>query len=243
MTLRIGTLRGLDACASETGKLSVLALDHRNNLRRMLGPTDPGAVPYDQLVAAKRAVVRALSGAASGILLDPELGAAQAVVDGSLPAATGLIVSVEATGYGGPSTARVTSLLSGWSVAQAKRMGADAEKAPVSTAASPVPPSSPGGKSWIRALACATTRASVCTRPLSTTTTSGVPVPATASINCCWTPVMSRLVASLPSPTVAGRSSPLLPATTTIATSASRAAATAAAKPERSSPSTSQPGA
>jgi tagatose-1,6-bisphosphate aldolase len=128
MTLRIGTLRGLDACASQTGKLSVLALDHRNNLRRMLGPGDSAAVPYDQLVAAKRAVVRALMGTASGVLLDPELGAAQAVVDGSLPAGAGLIVSVEASGYGGPSTARVSSLLSGWSVGQAKRMGADAVK-------------------------------------------------------------------------------------------------------------------
>jgi tagatose-1,6-bisphosphate aldolase len=128
MMLRIGTLRGLDACASETGKLSVLALDHRNNLRRMLGPNDPGSVAYEDLVAAKRAVVRALMGTASGILLDPELGAAQAIVDGSLPAAAGLIVSVEASGYGGPSTARISSLLSGWSVAQAKRMGADAVK-------------------------------------------------------------------------------------------------------------------
>jgi tagatose 1,6-diphosphate aldolase len=128
MALRIGTIRGLDACASATGRLSVLALDHRNNLRRMLGPGDPSAVPYDQLVASKRAVVRAIMGTASGVLLDPELGAAQAVVDGSLPAAAGLIVAVEATGYGGPSTARVTSLLTGWSVAQVKRMGADAVK-------------------------------------------------------------------------------------------------------------------
>jgi tagatose-1,6-bisphosphate aldolase len=128
MTLRIGTLRGLDACASETGKLSVLALDHRNNLRHLLAPADPGAVPGEQLVATKRAVVRALMGTASGVLLDPEFGAAQAVVDGSLPAAAGLMVTVEASGYGGPSTARVSSLLSGFSVAQAKRMGADAVK-------------------------------------------------------------------------------------------------------------------
>jgi tagatose-1,6-bisphosphate aldolase len=128
MTLRIGTLRGLDACASETGKLSVLALDHRNNLRRLLGPSDPGAVRYDELVAAKRAVVRALTGTATGVLLDPELGAAQAIVDGSLPASAGLIVAVEASGYGGPSTARVSSILNGWSVGQIKRMGADAVK-------------------------------------------------------------------------------------------------------------------
>ncbi len=128
MTLRIGTLRGLDACASDTGRLSVLALDHRNNLRHMLGPDDPAAVTYEHLVETKRAIVRAIMGTASGILLDPELGAAQAIVDGSLPSAAGLIVAVEASGYSGPSTDRVSSLLPGWSVRQAKRMGADAVK-------------------------------------------------------------------------------------------------------------------
>ena len=128
MALRIGTLRGLDACASTTGRLAVLALDHRNNLRRMLDPDDPDAVTYGQLVAAKRAVIRALMGTASGVLLDPELGAAHAVIDGSLPGGAGLIVAVEASGYTGPSTARDSSLLTGWSVSQSKRMGADAVK-------------------------------------------------------------------------------------------------------------------
>jgi tagatose-1,6-bisphosphate aldolase len=128
MTLRIGTVRGLDACASDTGRLSVLALDHRNNLRRMLGPDDPAAVTYEALVEAKRAVVRAIMKTASGILLDPELGAAQAITDGSLPSSAGLIVAVEASGYTGPSTARVSRLLPDWGVLQAKRMGADAIK-------------------------------------------------------------------------------------------------------------------
>jgi tagatose-1,6-bisphosphate aldolase len=128
MTLRIGTVRGLDACASDTGRLSVLALDHRNNLRRMLGPDDPAAVTYEALVEAKRAVVRAIMQTASGILLDPELGAGQAISDGSLPSAAGLIVAIEASGYSGPTTARVSRLLPDWGVAQAKRMGADAVK-------------------------------------------------------------------------------------------------------------------
>lgn len=128
MTLRIGTVRGLDACASETGRMSVLALDHRNNLRRMLGPDDPAAVTYERMVEVKRAVVRAIMHTASGILLDPELGAAQAVTDGSLPSAAGLIVALEASGYAGPATARVSRLLPDWSVGQAKRMGADAAK-------------------------------------------------------------------------------------------------------------------
>jgi tagatose 1,6-diphosphate aldolase len=128
MTLRIGTVRGLDACASDTGRLSVLALDHRNNLRRMLAPGDPASVTYERMVDVKRAIVRAIMRTASGILLDPELGAAQAITDGSLPSAAGLIVAVEASGYTGSTTARVSRLLPDWSVAQAKRMGADAVK-------------------------------------------------------------------------------------------------------------------
>jgi tagatose-1,6-bisphosphate aldolase len=67
-------------------------------------------------------------GTASGVLLDPELGAAHTILDGSLPGDVGLIVAVETSGYTGPSTARASSLLTGWSVSQAKRMGADAVK-------------------------------------------------------------------------------------------------------------------
>ncbi len=126
--MRLGTLRGLDACASDRGTFSILALDHRNNLRRMLDPDDPGAVPYEQMVEVKRAIVRAIAGTASGILLDPELGAGPAVADGSLPPGCGLLVSVEETGYEGLSTARHSRLMPGWGVGQIKRMGADAVK-------------------------------------------------------------------------------------------------------------------
>jgi tagatose-1,6-bisphosphate aldolase len=123
-----GTRRGLSECASDRGIFSVLALDHRQNLRRELRPDDPGSVGYDQLVEFKRAVVRALSRFASGTLLDPEIGAAACIADGSLPGSAGLIVAIEATGYLGPSTARVSRVLEGWSVEKAKRMGASAAK-------------------------------------------------------------------------------------------------------------------
>ena len=126
--MRFGTLRGLDACASSGGAFSVLALDHRNNLRRMLGPDDPESVSYEQMVEVKRAIARAVTGTASGVLLDPEVGAAQVIADGSLASGAGLIVAVEASGYEGPATARRSRLIVGWSVGQAKRLGADAVK-------------------------------------------------------------------------------------------------------------------
>lgn len=80
------------------------------------------------MIEFKRAVVRGLASSASGVLLDPEIGVAQCIVDGSLPARTGLVVAVEATGYSGPATARRSAILEGWSVSQAKRIGASAIK-------------------------------------------------------------------------------------------------------------------
>ena len=128
MSFLPGTRRGLDACSSRNGTFAVLALDHRQNLRRELRPSDPAAVTFDEMVAFKRAVVRALAPVATGTLLDPEVGAAQAITDGSLPGNAGLIVAIEATGYEGPAQARVSRLLPGWSVEKAKRMGASGAK-------------------------------------------------------------------------------------------------------------------
>ena len=112
----LGTRRGLDACASARGTFAVLALDHRQNLRRELRPDDPAAVTYEEMVAFKRAVVRALAPVATGTLLDPEIGAAQCIADGSLPGSAGLLVAIEATGYEGPTTARISRVLNVWSV-------------------------------------------------------------------------------------------------------------------------------
>ena len=124
----LGTRRGIAACASGRGKFAILALDHRQNLRRELRPDDPAGVTYDELVEFKRAVVRALAPVATATLLDPEVGAAQCIADGSLPAGAGLLVAIEASGYDGPSTARVSRVLDGWGVDKAKRMGASAAK-------------------------------------------------------------------------------------------------------------------
>ena len=124
----LGARRGIAACASARGTFAVLALDHRQNLRKELRPADPDSVTYDEMVEFKQAVVRALAPVATGTLLDPEIGAAQSIADGSLPASAGLLVAIEATGYECPPTARVSRVLDGWSVAKAKRMGASAAK-------------------------------------------------------------------------------------------------------------------
>jgi len=128
MTVPLGVMRGLDQCASASGRFTILALDHRQNLRRELRPSDPDGVSYGELVDFKRAVVRTAAPVGSGILLDPEVGVAQVIVDGSLPGSLGLIVAVEATGFLGEPTARRSRILSGWGVDRIKRMGASAAK-------------------------------------------------------------------------------------------------------------------
>jgi tagatose-1,6-bisphosphate aldolase len=128
MPFLLGKRRGLTQCATAAGRFVVLALDHRQNLRRELRPNAPESVRYEEMVDFKLAVIRALAASTSGVLLDPEVGVAQALAEGAIPGATGLIVAVEATGYEGPSTARVSRVLPGWSVAAAKRIGASAVK-------------------------------------------------------------------------------------------------------------------
>ena len=106
----------------------MLALDHRQNLRKELRPADPASVTDQAMIDFKRAVVRALATTGTGVLLDPEIGVAPAIADGSLPGRAGLIVAVEATGYDGPATARISRILPGWGVDRIKRIGASAAK-------------------------------------------------------------------------------------------------------------------
>src|SRR2546426_10660775 len=106
MPYLLGQRRGLAECATPSGMFVVLALDHRQNLRRELVPDDPDSVGHAEMVAFKLAVVRALAESASGVLLDPEVGVAAAVAEGVLPGRTRLIVAVEAAGDEGSPDAR-----------------------------------------------------------------------------------------------------------------------------------------
>jgi tagatose 1,6-diphosphate aldolase len=125
MQLTIGKMRGMQRCSSQRGTFTCLALDHRQNLRRALNPQNPSSVPDRALTDFKLEVAAALAGEATALLLDPEYSAAQAVAAEIIPASTGLVVAVEATGYTGDSTARQSQILPGWSVEKAKHMGAD----------------------------------------------------------------------------------------------------------------------
>lgn len=127
-SLSIGKVRGLTATSTPEGVFTILAFDHRQSFVKMLNPHAPQSVAYAEVVGAKSDVVRLLAPHASAVLLDPVYGAAQAIANGALPGRTGLLVAVEESGYTGSELARFSSLLAGWSVEKAKRMGADAVK-------------------------------------------------------------------------------------------------------------------
>ena len=126
--LSIGKLRGLAQCTSPSKTFTVLALDHRQNLRRSLNPQNPTQVSDTDLTSFKLEVTAALAGEATAVLLDPEYSAGQAIAAGTIPGNRGLIVALEATGYSGDPTARQSQLLPGWSPEKARRMGASMVK-------------------------------------------------------------------------------------------------------------------
>jgi len=126
--LTVGKMRGLSECSDRRRTFAMLALDHRNNLRRILRPDAPAEVGDADLTAFKREAVAELAGAATAVLLDPEFGAAQCISSGAMPGDRGLVVALEKTGYGGDSHARESRILDDWSVAKIRRMGASAAK-------------------------------------------------------------------------------------------------------------------
>ncbi len=127
-TLTIGKMRGLQQCATPAGKFAILALDHRNNMRRLLHPEDDNATRPEEIASFKQDVLDGLGSVPSAYLLDPIFGAGQAIAQGSLPGQSGLLVAVDASGYVGDPTARQSELLEDWSVEKAKRLGASAIK-------------------------------------------------------------------------------------------------------------------
>lgn len=118
----------LDRLADDRGVFRVLAVDHRDSLRVFLEPTAPESVPDELLTDIKRAIVRAVSPEATGVMLEPEYSIPQLVDDGSLAPGVGFIAALESQGYLGDPSAAPTTVLAGWSVEQAAASGADACK-------------------------------------------------------------------------------------------------------------------
>lgn len=127
-TLTPGKIRGLTATSSAEGIFTILAIDHRDSMRVVLDPHDPQGIAPERLTAIKLSLLQQLGGAATAVMLEPEYSAAQAISARALPGDVGFLAALEAQGYLGDPTSRQTSLLDGWGVEKAKRLGASGIK-------------------------------------------------------------------------------------------------------------------
>jgi tagatose 1,6-diphosphate aldolase len=126
--LSVGKVRGLQQISTAEGIFTICAMDHRGSLRTMIEKEQRQEVEYEEMVDRKLELCAALAPYASAVLLDPNYGAAQCIAAAALPGNTGLLVSIEATGYQSEPQGRVTTLLSGWGVEKIRRMGGSAVK-------------------------------------------------------------------------------------------------------------------
>ena len=126
-TVTIGKYRALQRVSTSDGLFNILAIDHQDSLRRVMNPTDPGSLSVARLVEFKTQVVSVLAPDASGVLLDPVLGAAQAIRGQYLDHA-GLLVELERGDYRLTPMPQTAEILPEWNVEKIKRMGADGVK-------------------------------------------------------------------------------------------------------------------
>lgn len=108
------------------GMFRVLAIDHRDSLRRFLAPHDPESVTRDDIVDLKRSLIRSVAPHATGVMLEPEYSIPELVHD--LPRGVGFFAALEAQGYLDDPAGSVTSVMPGWSVAAAAASGASCAK-------------------------------------------------------------------------------------------------------------------
>lgn len=127
-SMTIGKYRGVQRLADKRGSICMCALDHRGSLAKMLKEGTGREPSYQDMVDFKFDVCGALSPHCSAILLDPVYGAAQTIASQIISGGTGLLVSLEETGYEGGGEARVSRALAGWNAAKIRRMGADGAK-------------------------------------------------------------------------------------------------------------------
>ena len=126
-TITLGKLRALQRTSTPGNVFTILALDHRDSLRRLLRPEAPRSLSDLDMVSFKLDVINALRDDLSAVLLDPLYGAAQAILAGIMNH-VGLLVELEKADDDTPTESSDIVIDSDWSVNKIKRMGADAVK-------------------------------------------------------------------------------------------------------------------
>lgn len=110
---------------SSKGFFHIVALDHRQSLKKMINPGNPEKVSKKTLEQIKLKFSKVFSSQASGILLDPIYGRP---VMNAIKNKCGLLISLEESGYQETKEGRITSLIKNFGPENVKKMGGDAAK-------------------------------------------------------------------------------------------------------------------
>jgi tagatose 1,6-diphosphate aldolase len=124
MTTQItpGRYRGLKTTSlAEQDIFGIVAFDQRGSYRRMM----PDTASYDELVQVKVEIISALSRNASAILTDPIYGLSPSM---HMSGKSGLVLSLEKSGYSGDSTYRTAEFFDAWTPEKVRNVGGNAAK-------------------------------------------------------------------------------------------------------------------
>ena len=110
---------------SHNGFFHIVALDHRESLKKIINPEKPDQVSRKKLESIKLKFSRIFSSQASGILLDPIYGIPAI---NSIKDKCGLLISLEESGYEESEEGRLTRLIKNFGPKEAKELGANAVK-------------------------------------------------------------------------------------------------------------------
>ncbi|PRD42373.1 tagatose-bisphosphate aldolase [Phyllobacterium phragmitis] len=127
--LTLGKTRGLARLANREGHFCMVALDQRPPLFEAIAAArgiGKSAVPFSDMITAKRLLVENLAPHCSSMLFDPNY-AIPAAID-VLPADCGLIVTLEDHRTQETEGGRKSKVIADWSVEKIRRLGGDAVK-------------------------------------------------------------------------------------------------------------------
>lgn len=124
----LGKYRHLGRCSTEAGHFVVLAIDHRENLLRLLNKAASVETTPAAFTAFKASIVDTLRHTASALLIDPAYGIGTGISTGTITGRLGLLSPVEVTDYDAHPSQRDTVFIPGWSVEKIKRVGGDGVK-------------------------------------------------------------------------------------------------------------------
>jgi len=128
-TISLGRRRGIARIADEHGIFRITALDHRGTLKSMLKRCISSENPsWQDIVAEKVRLAKALLPHSSAVLLDPNYGLGPLIERDVIPPSVGILVACEQSGYEEVNHTRITVLQPGWSIEAIKRAGGDAVK-------------------------------------------------------------------------------------------------------------------